>query len=123
MDELTAIDMLREVLLGKQRTPLPQNSVQRVKTLQKAALTNAPPSAAEPTQASQAPAAAPIAASKQSPLTPAGTPSNNDANYSSNDEDEPGPLSRGYKSSDDEGQDKDNWNMSNSNVATLPHIQ
>ena len=86
-------------------------------------MATAPPPAAEPVQAAQVPAAAPTSASNQSPSTPAGTPSNDDANYISGDEDESGPLSRGYKSSDDEDQDKDDWNMSNINVAPSPLIQ
>ena len=104
------------------KSPLPQNSVQRAKTLQKAALTSTQPPAVPP-QESQTSAASPIAASNQSPSTPAETPSNNDANYISDNKDKPGPLSRGYESSTDKDQDEDDWNMSNINVAPLPHIR
>ena len=105
MDNLTAIKMLREVLLGKRKTPLPQNSVQRAKTLQKTALKNIQPTAA-PAQEPQPLAAAPAETNTQSPSTPAGTPLNKNVNYISDDEDEPGPLSNGYESNDNEDQDE-----------------
>jgi hypothetical protein len=47
---------------------------------------------------------------------------NNDANYISDDEDEPGPLSKGCESSDNEDQDEDDWNMSNIEVAPSPYV-
>ena len=86
-------------------------------------MANTPPPAAEPTPTAQAPSAAPIAASKQSSSTPAGTPSNNNANYISVNKDKPGPLSKGYKSSNDEDQNEDEWDMSNINVAPSQHIR
>jgi hypothetical protein len=86
MNKLTVVDMLREVLLGERRIPIPQNSVQRAKTVQNATSANAPPPSTKSTPTAQAPAAAPIVASKQPPLTPAGMPSNEDANYISDDE-------------------------------------
>ena len=57
MDKITGIDMLRAVLLGEQRSTLQQNSVQRAKTLQKAALQHTPSPAAESVQVTQAPIA------------------------------------------------------------------
>ena len=59
----------------------------------------------------------------QSPSTPAGSPSNEDVNYISDGEDNPGPLSNGYESSDGEDQDEDDWNISDINVAPLPHVR
>ena len=123
MNKLVAINMLREVLLGERTKKLPQNSVQRTKTLQKAAPTNKPSPAAEPAQVAQAPTDAPIAASNQSPLTPVGTPLTNNASYISDNKDKAGPLSRGYETIKDEDPDKGDWNMSNINVAPLPHIR
>ena len=37
MDTLTAIELLREVMLGEKRKPLPENSVQKVKAAQRKA--------------------------------------------------------------------------------------
>ena len=103
------------------KSPLPQNSVQRAKTLQKAASKSTQPTAI-PAQEPQTLAAAPVPATKQPPSTPAGTSSTNNANYISDNNDEPAPLSKGYESSGNKDQDKDNWDMSNIKVAPLPHV-
>ena len=56
-------------------------------------------------------------------MTPAGTPSNDNASYISTNKDESGPLSRGYESSNSKDKDKDKGNLANINVAPSPHIR
>lgn len=75
MDELTTIDLLREVLLGKKRKPLPHNSVQLANKKQQTTPHQQPTQM--PTPPAQPPETAPAAPAQ----SPTASPSSNDTNY------------------------------------------
>ena len=80
MDEQTAIELLREVLLGEKKQPLPPNSLQRRKSAQRAAENEVlQPAPSVPVAAAPAQTADPH-------WQPLPTPYNDEPNYISDDE-------------------------------------
>ena len=82
MDEITAIELLREILLGEKTTPLPPNSVQRRKTAESAAAKEGGSKDSTTSKVIEAPS--PIPVSKNTPPSP---PADDEPNYISDDDD------------------------------------
>ena len=80
MDKITAVELLREVLLGERRDPLPPNSVQRAKQLRKQA------TQAEKAEQDKA-EIMPIPAAKPATTASPATPPRQEPNYISDNED------------------------------------
>ena len=85
MDELTAIQLLREVLLGETTQPLPQNSIQRKNKAQSAA---AQPQEYTPAKSTPAPIPTPRPAIAAKPIAqaPVEQSANEEPNYISDDD-------------------------------------
>ena len=85
LDELTAIQLLREVLLGEKTQPLPPNSVQRRKAAQSTAAQEQP-CEPQPAVHARTPTAVPAVTTTHTDQPPTASPDDNEPNYVSNDE-------------------------------------
>ena len=85
MDELTAIQLLREVLLGEATQPLPQNSIQRKNSAQSAAA-QTQECAPEISTPAPIPTPRPAIAAKPIAQLPVKQSSNDEPNYISDDD-------------------------------------
>ena len=95
MDEITAIELLRKVLLGERKETLPRNSVQRCRAAQTAAVKLAAPSPA-PAMTTTTEAAVPTPAAPNNDVPAANF--GDEPNYISDDEDSPAPNHRARRS-------------------------